>query len=60
MVGAALVGVVVVKLFFVELGNSGSLERIISFIGVGVLLLVVGYSPLPPRRAEVASEAEQP
>ena len=27
----------------------------------GALLLVVGYfSPLPPRRAEVASEAEQP
>lgn len=53
MVGAALIGVVVVKLFFVELGNSGSLERIISFIGVGVLLLVVGYfAPLPPRRPE--------
>lgn len=53
MVGAALIGVVVVKLFFVELGNSGSLERIVSFIGVGVLLLIVGYfAPLPPRRAE--------
>lgn len=26
MVGVVLVGVVVVKLFFVELGNSGSLE----------------------------------
>nr|WP_288497759.1 DUF2339 domain-containing protein [uncultured Pseudomonas sp.] len=51
MVGASLIGVVVVKLFFVDLGNSGSLERIISFIGVGVLLLVVGYfAPLPPRR----------
>lgn len=51
MVGAALIGVVVVKLFFVDLGNSGSLERIISFIGVGVLLLVVGYfAPLPPRQ----------
>ena len=51
MTGAALIGVVVVKLFFVDLGNSGSLERIISFIGVGVLLLVVGYfAPLPPRQ----------
>ncbi|GHT96020.1 hypothetical protein AGMMS49545_20050 [Betaproteobacteria bacterium] len=51
MAGAALVGVVVVKLFFVELGESGSLARIVSFIGVGVLLLIVGYfSPLPPRR----------
>lgn len=48
--GAALIGVVVAKLFFVELSNRGGLERIISFIGVGVLLLVVGYfAPLPPR-----------
>ena len=53
LVGAALIAVVVAKLFFVELGNRGGLERIISFIGVGVLLLVVGYfAPLPPRKAE--------
>ncbi|MDR2260633.1 MAG: DUF2339 domain-containing protein [Azoarcus sp.] len=50
MAGATLLGIVVVKLFFVELGDSGSLERIVSFIGVGVLLLIVGYfAPLPPR-----------
>jgi len=48
--GAVLIGVVVAKLFFVELSNRGSLARIVSFIGVGVLLLVVGYfSPLPPK-----------
>lgn len=58
LVGAALIGVVVAKLFFVELGNRGGLERIISFIGVGVLLLVVGYfAPLPPKRG--AAETEQ-
>ncbi|MBB4820182.1 putative membrane protein [Pseudomonas alcaligenes] len=58
LVGAALIAVVVAKLFFVELGNRGGLERIISFIGVGVLLLVVGYfAPLPPKRA--APESEQ-
>jgi len=51
LVGAVLIGVVVAKLFFVELGNRGGLERIVSFIGVGVLLLIVGYfAPLPPRR----------
>jgi uncharacterized membrane protein len=50
MAGAALITVVVAKLFFVELGGQGSLARIISFIGVGVLLLIVGYfSPLPPK-----------
>ncbi|MDR1888447.1 MAG: DUF2339 domain-containing protein [Zoogloeaceae bacterium] len=57
MAGAALAGVVVIKLFFVELGESGGLARIISFIGVGILLLIVGYfSPLPPRAARVGQE----
>lgn len=54
---AALLGVVVAKLFLVDLANSGTVERIASFIGVGVLLLVVGYfSPVPPRRAELDGE----
>jgi uncharacterized membrane protein len=47
--GAALLGVVVLKLFFVELADHGSLYRIVSFIVVGLLLLVVGYfAPVPP------------
>jgi uncharacterized membrane protein len=59
MAGATLAGVVVVKLFFVELGDSGSLGRIVSFIGVGALLLIVGYfSPLPPRAEEAKPESE--
>jgi len=50
LVGAALMGLVVAKLFLVELAASGTLARIVSFIGVGVLLLIVGYfAPLPPR-----------
>lgn len=61
LIGAALIGVVVAKLFFVELSNRGGLARIVSFIGVGVLLLVVGYfAPLPPKRAEAAPDAEKP
>ncbi|MGV6396105.1 DUF2339 domain-containing protein [Pseudomonas caspiana] len=48
--GAILIGVVVAKLFFVELSNRGGMARIVSFIGVGILLLVVGYfAPLPPK-----------
>jgi uncharacterized membrane protein len=59
LVGAALIGVVVAKLFFVELDNRGGLERIVSFIGVGVLLLIVGYfAPLPPRQAGAEAELE--
>jgi uncharacterized membrane protein len=55
LLGAALIGVVVAKLFFVELSNTGGLERVVSFIGVGALLLVVGYfAPLPPRKKGAA------
>ena len=51
--GAGLVGIVVFKLFTVDLADIGTVARIISFIGVGVLLLVVGYfSPLPPQRKQ--------
>lgn len=56
--GAVLVAVVVAKLFLIELSNRGGLERIVSFIGVGVLLLVVGYfAPLPPRRENADTAA---
>jgi uncharacterized membrane protein len=49
MAGAALLGVVVAKLFFIDLSQVGALARIVSFLGVGALMLVIGYlSPLPP------------
>ena len=49
LIGAGLMAIVVVKLFFVDLSNIGGIERIVSFIGVGLLMLVVGYfSPVPP------------
>jgi uncharacterized membrane protein len=52
-IGAALLGVVVVKLFFIDLDNIGTVARIISFMVVGILMLVIGYfSPLPPKKAE--------
>lgn len=51
--GAALLGVVVVKLFLVDLAKTATLARVVSFLSVGVLLLIVGYlSPVPPRRAK--------
>jgi uncharacterized membrane protein len=55
LTGAGLMAVVVVKLFLVDLSNIGTVQRIVSFIGVGVLMLVVGYfSPVPPRAPEEA------
>jgi uncharacterized membrane protein len=51
MVGTSLMALVVAKLFIVDLGNTGTVARIISFLGVGALLLVVGYyAPAPPRQ----------
>ena len=51
LVGAGLLVVVIAKLFLIDLSRIGSVERIISFVGVGLLMLVVGYfSPLPPAR----------
>jgi uncharacterized membrane protein len=50
MVGAGLMAVVVAKLFVVDLSGIGTIERIVSFIGVGLLMLVIGYlSPVPPK-----------
>ncbi|HEX6930457.1 MAG TPA: DUF2339 domain-containing protein, partial [Gammaproteobacteria bacterium] len=57
--GGGLMTVVVLKLFLVDLGNTGSLMRVVSFIGVGLLLLVVGYlAPVPSisRKPEAQTE----
>ena len=43
MLGVGLFSVVVIKLFIIDLANSGTVERIVSFIAVGLLLLGVGY-----------------
>ncbi|CAA9518593.1 MAG: hypothetical protein AVDCRST_MAG09-1860 [uncultured Sphingomonas sp.] len=52
LVGAALLVVVVLKLLLVDMSNAQGWERIVTFIGVGVLMLVIGYFvPLPPRQA---------
>jgi len=56
--GAALMAVVVIKLFLVELDNTGTVGRVVSFLGVGVLLLIVGYfAPAPPRLEREAEAA---
>jgi uncharacterized membrane protein len=53
VVGAALLAVVVGKLFLVDLANTGTVARIVSFLGVGAILLVIGYlAPVPPGAKE--------
>ncbi len=47
--GASFMAVVVLKLFLIDLSSQGTLSRVVSFMGVGVLLLIVGYfAPVPP------------
>ncbi len=48
--GAAVLAALVLKLFLVDLSDTGTVARIVSFLGAGVIMLVMGYfAPLPPR-----------
>ena len=56
---AGLLGLVVAKLLLVDMSNRGGAERIVAFIGVGVLMLAVGYfAPLPPKTPARPARAE--
>ncbi len=53
--GGILIAVVLVKMFFVDLSASGTIERIISFLVVGSLLVAMGYfSPIPENQVNHA------
>ena len=48
MLGAAFLALVVAKLFMVDLDGVGSVARIVSFVGVGLLMVLIGYlAPYP-------------
>jgi uncharacterized membrane protein len=50
-IGAVLLTALVVKLFVVDLSDSRTVWRIVSFLGVGGLLLIIGFfTPLPPAK----------
>ncbi|WP_151769079.1 DUF2339 domain-containing protein [Acinetobacter colistiniresistens] len=56
-VGAALLAIVVAKLLLLDLSQSGTLTRVISFIGAGVVMLVIAYlAPLPPAIEQTQKE----
>ncbi len=58
--GAALLALTVVKLLVVDLANSGGGERIVAFIGVGILMVAVGYfAPLPPAATAPSKSAKE-
>ena len=58
--GAVLLGLVVVKLFLIDLSNVGGIERIVSFVGVGLLMVLIGYlAPFPKAAAPAPAEPQQ-
>jgi uncharacterized membrane protein len=58
--GAGLLGVVIIKLMLVDSAGGGGLARAVAFIGVAVLVLIVGYfSPLPPKETKAFNEEEK-
>lgn len=58
MAGAVLLACAVVKLFAVDLSGQGTVARIVSFLGVGGLMVAIGYfSPLPPGTAAEEEKA---
>ena len=58
-IGLGLLAVVIAKLLLVDLSNLSAMERVISFIGAGGVMLIIGYvAPLPP--ASMTSEHPTP
>jgi uncharacterized membrane protein len=46
--GAGILALTILKLFLVDLANANTIARIVSFIGVGVLVIVIAYfAPAP-------------
>lgn len=53
--GGLLLLAVVAKLFTVDLADQGSMARILSFVVVGVLMLLIGYiAPIPAKKQSPA------
>ena len=53
LAGAGLLALTVLKLFFIDLSGTGAIGRIVSFLVVGLLMLLIGFfAPLPPSAKE--------
>ena len=59
--GAGLLAAVVIKLFIIDLSDLGTVPTIISFMSVGILMLVIGYiTPVPPKLVLAKSSSTNP
>ncbi|MCB0023759.1 MAG: DUF2339 domain-containing protein, partial [Caldilinea sp.] len=50
--GAIILAITVVKLFLVDLSGIGTVARIVSFIGVGLLILLIAFVAPAPHKVE--------
>ncbi|WP_227687940.1 DUF2339 domain-containing protein [Psychrobacter immobilis] len=58
--GIGLLGIVVLKLVLVDLSQTEAIWRVISFLGAGSLILLIGYlAPLPPANEEAENQAKE-
>jgi uncharacterized membrane protein len=58
--GIGLLGIVVLKLVLVDLSQTEAIWRVISFLGAGSLILLIGYlAPLPPAREEIENQNQK-
>jgi len=56
--GACLLAAVVIKLIAIDLSGRGTVERIVSFVAVGLLIMLIGYlTPVPPVRSSGLARA---
>jgi uncharacterized membrane protein len=52
-IGAALLVIDAIKLFLIDLSRVDTIQRILSFLGVGVIFILIGYFfPLPSAKKE--------
>lgn len=57
--GISLLGIVVLKLVVIDLSQTDTIWRVVSFLGAGSLILLIGYlAPLPPEQDEEKNELE--
>ena len=58
--GIGLLGIVVLKLVLVDLSQTEAIWRVISFLGAGSLILLIGYlAPLPPAYEETENHTKE-
>ncbi|MGE6390844.1 DUF2339 domain-containing protein [Psychrobacter pacificensis] len=58
--GIGLLGIIVLKLVLVDLSQTEAIWRVISFLGAGSLILLIGYlAPLPPAYEETENHTKE-